>query len=62
MKRIIAVLAIAGALSGCAAVGVAGGIVTTGIAAYCAGTSDAAKEAARDLFTAGQKIIACESD
>jgi len=55
-----AVLLLAVGLSGCGAVGIAGGVIATGVSAYCAGVSDAGKDIVRDTVTAGQKILACE--
>ena len=57
-----AVVVLAVSLSGCAAVGIAGGIIATGAGAYCAGVSNAAKHAVRDTVTAGRQIIACEEE
>lgn len=57
MKRVIAVCVLSLGLSGCFATGAA--VIGTGLTMYCAGTSAAAKEAARDLLTAGQKILEC---
>ena len=59
---LVAVAVLTIGLQGCAAVGIAGGVITTGVGAYCAGVSDAAKDVVRDTVTAGEKIIACEGD
>ncbi len=60
MKKVLAVAIVAAGLSACAELAVIGGLATTAVGAYCAGTSDAAKEWTRDVFAAGEKVIACE--
>lgn len=59
MKTIIIAAVLAIGLSACAleTVVIGLGVATT---AYCAGISNAGKEAIRDAVTAGKKVIACE--
>jgi len=59
VKRPIIAAVLVASLSGCALETVVIGL-SVATTAYCAGISNAGKEAIRDTVTAGKKIIACE--
>lgn len=59
MRKTIIAAALALGLSGCVLEIATTGLVV-GTAAYCAGVSDAGKQAIRDIATAGQQLIACK--
>ncbi len=59
MKKAVAVAIVAMGLSGCVLEVATTGLVV-GTAAYCTGVSEAGKQFARDILTAGIKVLSCE--
>lgn len=60
MKYVVVVIA-ALAVSACTPLGVVGAGIALGVSAYCSGTSDAAKTAARTAVSGGKQLIACSN-
>lgn len=59
MKKVLLAAVLAVSLSGCLLEVATTGLIV-GTTMYCAGVSEAGKQAARDIFTAGTKVLACE--
>ncbi|SDF84003.1 hypothetical protein [Thalassobaculum litoreum] len=68
MKKVLLAAVLAAGLQGCAGIAAIPPAVHVGVAAvgavraaYCLGITEQGKQQARDLMTAGEQVIYCES-